>query len=301
MQLPASFLCLLAWVVVPSATSYLLSPHCSRLAARPTGDTLRIGYTSLNPALHESSKSSTDKLRQEAEEMMAKARALRNELPPAPVVSNQESSSSQKTATRKQSPWNAMPAGDDDSSEEGLDYRLYVDIGREEGTWMDPRWGASGKRIEFTLDVRFLTDTLADPEISSKMVKDNFGGKSSAVYGLRSATKARLRQGFDSMKCVENGAYRIDMAKGSVGTMRFYVSVDGTSKESSYGDVSVPPGALYFSLPAFGGKVSQLSQKEGPVTVRQIGWHTGFRREESRIVGIFKAVPLADARRRDGF
>ena len=35
-------------------------------------------------------------------------------------------------------------------------YRLYIDIGREPGTWMDPRWGASSRRLEFTLDVSFL-------------------------------------------------------------------------------------------------------------------------------------------------
>ena len=68
-----------------------------------------------------------------------------------------------------------------------------------------------------------------------------------------------------------------------------------------YSDVFVPKGNLYFSLPCFGGKISQLSSKEGPVTIRQVGWNTGWRREESRIVGIFRAVPIADAMRKDGF
>eukprot|EP00956_Cyclotella_meneghiniana_P008937 scaffold12269_cov41-Cyclotella_meneghiniana.AAC.3 len=36
-----------------------------------------------------------------------------------------------------------------------------VDIGREPDTWMDPRWGASGHRIEFTLDVSFPIITLS--------------------------------------------------------------------------------------------------------------------------------------------
>jgi hypothetical protein len=35
-----------------------------------------------------------------------------------------------------------------------------------------------------------------------------------------------------------------------------------------------------------------LSTKEGIVTVKQIGWHTGWRREESRILGTFRAVTL---------
>jgi hypothetical protein len=65
--------------------------------------------------------------------------------------------------------------------------------------------------------------------------------------------------------------------------------------------VFVPKGALYFAIPAFGGGVAQLSKKEGIVSVRQTGWHTGWRREESRIVGTFLAVPIEEARRRDGF
>ena len=72
-------------------------------------------------------------------------------------------------------------------------------------------------------------------------------------------------------------------------------------KSHTNSDIYVPKGCLYFSLPCFGGKISQLSTKEGPVTIRQVGWNTGWRREESRIVGTFKAVPIEDAKRRDGF
>ena len=69
----------------------------------------------------------------------------------------------------------------------------------------------------------------------------------------------------------------------------------------STSDIYIPRGCLYFSLPCFGGKVSQLSTKDGIVSVRQVGWNTGWRREESRIVGTFRAAPIADAQRRDGF
>jgi len=68
-----------------------------------------------------------------------------------------------------------------------------------------------------------------------------------------------------------------------------------------YSDIFVPKGCLYFSLPCFGNSVSQLSTKEGPLTVRQMGWHTGWRREESRMVGMFRALPIEQAKRRDGF
>jgi hypothetical protein len=187
-----------------------------------------------------------------------------------------------------------------------VDFRLHIDIGKEEGTWMEPRWGASGRRIEFTLDVSFLLansddngddPSLADAEIVDQMVKDNLSGKSSIVRQLRSAPTARLRGGFDQMKC-HGGGYRIDVGKSS--TARFFVPVEGTS-QGSYGDVSIPKGCLYFSLPCFNNSMRQLSTKEGIVTVRQMGWHTGWRREESRIVGVFRAVPLEQAKKKDKF
>jgi len=164
---------------------------------------------------------------------------------------------------------------------------------------MDPRWGASGKRIEFTLDVRFC-EIDATSDVRGAMVKDNVGGKSSPIWHVMSAPNARLRQGFDSLKCA-GGAYRIDTSRNSkTWTLRFFVNVEGKDGPE-YGDISVPMGRLFFSLPSFNGGISQLSRKEGPVTIRQMGWKTGWRREESRIVGTFRAIPLAEASQRDGY
>jgi hypothetical protein len=242
-------------------------------------------------------RSSGETLKDEAERLLAQARALRADLP-----SESEKSAATATTTLALSPWTVPPAPEGCT---GVDYRLDIDIGRESGSWMDPRWGASGKRIEFTLDVRFVTtdnnaSVLAGEEIQKNMVKDNFGGKSSPVYILQSAENARLRGGFEKMKCY-GGGYRID-TDAKNGVVRFFVRVDGTPAEyASYGDVSIPAGCLYFSIPVFGGNVSQLSSKEGPITVRQVGWHTGWRREESRIVGTFRAKPMQDAQRRDKF
>jgi hypothetical protein len=217
-----------------------------------------------------------ESLYEQAERLRAEASAIRASLP------QEETKAYRPAPTIATSPWSLAEA----------DYRLYVDIGREDGTWMDPRWGASGRRIEFTLDVRFSDQPCNEQAILKAAVKDNLVGKSTGIYQLDSAPKARLRKGFDEMKCY-GGGYRIDSGT----TARFHIRVDGT-EEGEYGDIAIPEGFMYFSLPAF---ASQLSKREGPVTVRQPGWHTGWRREESRIVGIFKAVPINDARKRDGF
>lgn len=232
-------------------------------------------------------------LREEAEVLLSKARQLRLEIGDQNHSDNSKSSS--LDASRRDqvsSPWLV------NSVEEGEGYRLHIDIGREEGTWMERRWGASGRRIPLSVDVKFLKKAASEVE-SAKMVKDNFGGKSSESCVIATARAARLRDGFEKMDC-NGGCYRIDSARGK-STVRFYLEVDGTKEDQGYGDVSVPAGLLYFSLPCFGGGISQLSSKEGIVTVRQLGWNTGWRREESRIVGTFYAKPIETARKKDRF
>jgi hypothetical protein len=240
-------------------------------------------------------------LKDEAERLFSQARALRADLPLEPEPTSTTTDTASPAAATRRSPWTLPPQQPDDP--DGVAYRLDIDIGRESGTWMDPRWGASGRRMEFTVDVCFLAAVVAAPEIQKLAVQDNILGakRSSAVYTLQTAENARLRNGFERMKC-HGGGYRIDTDGKKNTVVRFFIQVDGTMAETAtYGDVSIPPGCLYFSLPIFGGSLSQLSSKEGPVTVRQIGWHTGWRREESRIVGTFRVKPMQDAQRRDKF
>ena len=137
--------------------------------------------------------------KKEAEKYLAKARVLREGLPPDQQI-NAKQEEAVSTTTSSSSPWNVV------SDVDGVDYRLQVDIGREEGSWMDPRWGASGRRIEFSLDVRFATTVVeknreAAASRRRMMVQDNLGGQSSEVFLLETATNARLRNGFDRMKC----------------------------------------------------------------------------------------------------
>lgn len=240
-------------------------------------------------------KTNSNDASEEAARLLAKAKAIRESIPDerpeilTAISDEVDNETASTTAT--------------------TGYRLYCDVGREDGTWMDPRWGASGTRIEFTLDVEFALPTadesgvdisLANEATYDKMVKDNFGGKSSKVRTLRSLNSARLRGGFDKMRC-GGGGYRIDIGGGN-SVCRFFVECEGTPERGgTYRDIWIPKGCLYFSIPCFGNSVTNLSAKEGPITVRQIGWHTGWRREESRIVGVFRAKKLEEARRIDKY
>jgi hypothetical protein len=257
--------------------------------------------------------SSPTSLREEAEILKAKAERLRVEIENQQgskekletqrssddTTDQDDTTTSSVSAATVSSPWSIIDDGDD---EDGEEYRLYIDIGREEGTWMDPRWGASGNRVPFTLDAKLLFNRLANEDVAKNMVKDNTMGRSSPVYTLKTGEFARLRDGFDRMRSF-GGAYRIDVANNGQYTVRMMIEVDGTKADQNYvyGDVSIPTGYLYFSIPCFGGRIDQLSTKEGPVTVRETGWHTGWRRKESRIVGVFKAKSIAQAQKKDSY
>ena len=69
-----------------------------------------------------------------AERLMDEARKIRESIPELEQTESAEGEKDVINETNDDLVW----------------YRLYVDIGREEGTWMEPRWGASGNRIEFT-------------------------------------------------------------------------------------------------------------------------------------------------------
>ena len=282
-----------------AAVCAFTSPPSWTTCSRPCTDSARRPSRSLS-ATPERDREPENDVAQEAQELLARAKAIRESLPEE-KQSRPEATTSRGTSV----------ATSEESDVPSVGYRLNFDIGREDGTWMDPTWGRSGKRIEGSLDVAFRIPpdpsassgedpSLAGPDIASNMVKDNLSGQSTAVRVLDSPRGARLRGGFDQMKC-RGGGYRLDIAKRGA-TVRCYVEVDGTEGgDRNYGDVFIPKGRLYFSLPCFNNSVKQLSSKEGIVTVRQMGWHTGWRREESRIVGVFRAVPIEQARKKDKY
>ena len=242
----------------------------------------------------------------EAERLLAKAKAIREELGTDAEKQPQQQSGEVQSPIQIQSEFSLPATGSNNN------YRLYLDVGREPGTWMDPRWGASGRRIECTIDVSFSSvDDAPEEEVWEEIVSGlmktvtSKSSKVSPVFKLQHAPFARLRSGFDKMK-IDEGGYCIESASKS-STMRFCLSVSGTegSSSASYGDVSIPKGKLYFALPYFGTSQSEgsisISKKEGTICVKQFGWNTGWRREESRILGVFRAVPLEEAKRRDKF
>lgn len=73
----------------------------------------------------------------EAQKLMAKAKAIRESIP---ISATDEPNQQQQTTVNKILSEFSLPQQSLD--ENSNNYRLYLDIGREKGTWMDPRWGA---------------------------------------------------------------------------------------------------------------------------------------------------------------
>ena len=187
---------------------------------------------------HSQSDLTPKDLREEANDLLSRARKLREEI-------GDDTNFVQGSRQGETIPRNQLSSWSVKNEELGDEYRLYVDIGREEGTWMDRRWGASGRRIPFTIDVKFLMSSASTGD-GAKMVKDNFMGESSESFSIATAGAARLRGGFDKMNCA-GGCYRIDSSKGK-DTVRFYLEVDGTSNNQDYGCVEVQLGFRVSSL-----------------------------------------------------
>ena len=184
-----------------------------------------------------------DDLKSQAQELLRRAQEIRASLPDEPTNAT--------TMTTPAPPVSEFRVDPSSAAIPGEGYRLHVSIGREEGTWMDARWGASGRRIDFSLDVLFCTPQSStqdqdddqndndqepwrpQPDMASRMVPDNLGGRRSATWRLVTAPYARLQQGFDRMKLTTvEGAYRIDGGRGGgAQTARFLVSVEGTPEE----------------------------------------------------------------------
>ena len=116
----------------------------------------------------------------EVQELLARAKAIRDSLPEETEPLPQMSQRNLEEISNDESD----PSTDVNPS---VGYRLYFDIGREDGTWMDPTWGRSGRRIEGSIDVFFQINdggndsSLAGGDIISKMVKDNLSVSSSVL------------------------------------------------------------------------------------------------------------------------
>ena len=183
------------------------------------------------------------------------------------------------------------------------------DLGREDGTWMPPRWAASGARYEFSLDVKLggsaSVAAAAEKEgaasvaawfdsraargsrsASKETRRDKYlGGDGSGgvvVLEGRQPTRPKIRN-YPAPFTVVPGCWT-RAGKVNDGSLKLWMQVGDEGVE--FEDLALPPGErLFMTAPAWG---RTLSNRGGVVSVRV----NAIWRTEYRIVGRWKAVPI---------
>lgn len=183
------------------------------------------------------------------------------------------------TLDTKRSPWS--PA----------EWRIQVNIGREEGTWMPETWAASGARLSFPMDVMVTSDYIVEKDSEY----DFMGGNSMRLTVLEDPTFVSS-QGEQFIGIREEGAWKMQMPKqrGAAATLRFWVDVE-QAEDLSQGvgavrnDVALPAERIFFmskcwreedlKIAARKMKPFEIAAKEAQRRVdEQLSHETGDRR-----------------------
>eukprot|EP00960_Hanusia_phi_P050650 760341-Hanusia_phi.AAC.2 len=138
----------------------------------------------------------------------------------------------------------------------GTRWLLKLDFGREPGTWMDARWGASGQRVKVAVAVEMLKDGSVRPI--------------DYQYGL-----------FKTLTSPQGSSFKV---KGSFPNevLEFSIKHSGLPESKTGCDVSLPEGDIFFSIGTLGTKLGS----RGRMSIEQYRF---FVRRERRIVGTFAA------------
>jgi hypothetical protein len=128
------------------------------------------------------------------------------------------------------------------------EWRLDVNIGREEGTWMPDDWATSGGRLMFSIDVMVESDYAEQREAEL-----NFMGPNGLRLSVLEDPCFISSEGEQFIGMPEEGAWKLQMPKrkGTAGTLRFWVDAEpapdlaeGVAAERN--DVALPAERLYF-------------------------------------------------------
>ena len=138
-------------------------------------------------------------------------------------------------------------AGNDDGAAAalaGLESRLTLSVGREDGTWMAKEWGASGARLSLPLQVTFSDERL------------DLGFPGEEALGGRGARRLECAEGRfvgpkgETVVRTDGGAWTTSAIPGPPGQfkLRFFIDFpDGAERN----DVSIPAGRVFFSGACF--------------------------------------------------
>jgi len=121
-------------------------------------------------------------------------------------------------------------------------WKMSLNIGREQGTWMPKDWGVSGDRLLINLQIDFTGQQLYKRE-------DFLGGLGGArilkIKDNQMTLSPSVREGIQTIRALEGG-WRVAKGQGPMGTdiLRFYLEVEERISHTD-GDVYCPAGRIY--------------------------------------------------------
>eukprot|EP00538_Stauroneis_constricta_P004679 CAMPEP_0119555448 /NCGR_PEP_ID=MMETSP1352-20130426/7656_1 /TAXON_ID=265584 /ORGANISM="Stauroneis constricta, Strain CCMP1120" /LENGTH=452 /DNA_ID=CAMNT_0007602209 /DNA_START=118 /DNA_END=1476 /DNA_ORIENTATION=+ len=127
-------------------------------------------------------------------------------------------------------------------------WRLSLDVGREEGTWMPKTWGASGERLRMSVEMEFSDQPLMEWEDFLNGSKDS---KTLKVVNNCLSTAPSMNEGSLTVG-VKDGGWRVACGEGPCGTdlLRFYFDVEDEARHIG-SDVYCPEGRIFFTCGYF--------------------------------------------------
>lgn len=131
------------------------------------------------------------------------------------------------------------------------EWRLDLDIGREEGTWMPEEWASSGARLSFSVDILIESDYAPSEKDRDGELK--FMGPNAMRLAVLEDATFISSEGEQVVSLPEEGAWKLQLpkTKGAAGTLRFWFEAEqdpdlpeGVAARRN--DVTLPAERLYF-------------------------------------------------------
>jgi hypothetical protein len=121
-------------------------------------------------------------------------------------------------------------------------WKLMLNVGREQGTWMPKTWGISGERLLMNLEMEFSPELMYEREDFLNGVS---GAKLLKVVHNELTLTPSMKEGSRRIR-VKNGGWRVALGEGPLGTdvLRFYLELQEQARHEG-SDVYCPAARIY--------------------------------------------------------
>ena len=158
------------------------------------------------------------------------------------VSQQQQQQTDDGVETRGKEEKTVAPQTDIISLLDSTHWRLMLNVGREQGTWMPKTWGISGERLLMNLEIEFSPELLYEREDFLNGVS---GTKVLNVVHNELTLTPTIKEGSRRIR-VKNGGWRVALGEGPLGTdvLRFYMELQEQARHEG-SDVYCPAARIY--------------------------------------------------------